>query len=982
MSPEPVSGHLHSTLFVLTLLFFIAYSSSQSDQREFLLKFKSALENSKTEVFNTWNDQNLICKFTGIVCNSKDEVKEINLSEQQLDGTLDFDSLCSLNSLEKLSLGANNLHGTIDNRLSNCTNLQYLDLGMNSFSGKVPDLSPLSKLTFLSLNRSGFSGRFPWESLEKPNGLTFLSLGDNPFAPSPFPQEVLKLRNLSSLYLTNCSIQGRIPEAIGDLTLLESLQLSDNNLVGEIPTGITKLENLRMLELYNNSLSGMLPLGLSNLVNLVEFDVSTNNLHGDLSELRTLTRIESLQLFENGFSGTVPEEFGEFKFLRQFSIYDNKFSGELPARIGSWAEFEFIDVSQNYLSGPIPADMCKMGKMGKLLMLENNFTGGLPETYAGCSSLVRLRVSNNSLSGKVPDGIWSLPNLGMIDLEMNQFEGQVPAHIGQASSLTQLFLANNRFSGELPKEISNVSSLVEIDLTGNLFSGEIPATIGDLKKLSKLQFQDNMFSGSIPESLGSCVSLYGINIAGNSLSGQIPASLGSLKSLNSLNLSGNKLSGQIPASLSSLKLTLIDLSNNMLIGRVPQPLLWVAYNGSFSGNPGLCADGSKDLRECLPVSHKPGRVKVAVYCFIAGALVVLLSLSYLLFVKLSKIDRKGSINRGGSWDVKQFHVVNFSEDEILRCLKDENIIGKGGSGNVYKVDLQCGERLAVKHMWKPEPESGGWRSGRSSAAILPKEKTRWREYEAEVSALSSLRHMNVVKLYCSISSEDSNLLVYEYMPNGSLWDRLHTNKKIKMDWIGRYEIALGAAMGLEYLHHGCERPVLHRDVKSSNILLDEEMKPKLADFGLAKIVQNGKSMNSTHIIAGTYGYIAPEYGYTYNVTEKSDIYSFGVVLMELVTGKKPVEPEFGENNDIVYWVYNEMRSKDDMVLLVDPNISKDAKEEAVKMLSIAVHCTMKLPAMRPSMRMVVKMLEEIKPYSLTDIIIEKVGEKDVSFCKN
>ncbi|KAI3755516.1 hypothetical protein L1987_55318 [Smallanthus sonchifolius] len=982
MSSDSFSGHLRSALFLCTLLFFLnPSSSSNSDQRQFLLKFKSTLANSNS--LNTWNEETHICNFTGIVCNSDKAVTEINLSNQKLAGVLAFDSLCSLNSIQKISLGSNLLHGTISNHLSNCTSLEYLDLAENFFSGEVPDLSPLTQLKYLSLNLSGFSGRFPWKSLENLTGLRFLSLGDNPFDKTPFPLEILKLYNLSNLYLTNCTIEGQIPEAIGNLSLLESLQLSDNYLVGEIPVGVTKLTKLQMLELYNNELSGVFPTGLSNLVNLQQFDVSTNSLVGDLSELKNLTRLESLQLFENGFSGTIPQEFGEFKFLKQFSIYTNKFTGELPARIGSWAEFEFIDASENYLTGSIPPDMCKMGKMEKLLMIDNNFTGGLPENYASCESLVRLRVSNNSLSGQVPDGIWSLPNLGMIDLEMNQFEGQVAANVGQAKSLTQLFLANNGFSGELPVEISNVSSLVEIELNSNRFSGQIPANLGELQKLSNLYLQDNMFSGVIPESLSSCVSLNEINLGGNLLSGQIPASLGALVGLNSLNLSGNKLSGVIPASLTSLKLTLIDLSNNMLIGRVPQPLLLVAYNGSFAGNQGLCADRSKVLPECSPVSHKSGNVKVSVYCFIVGALVFLLSLvSYLLFVKMSKIDRKSPIDRGGSWNVKQFHVLKFSEDEILRSLKQENMIGKGGSGDVYKVVLGCGEQLAVKHMWKSEPESGSWRSSRSSAAILPKEKTQWREYEAEVAALSSLRHMNVVKLYCSISSEDSNLLVYEYMPNGSLWDQLHINKKIKMDWSVRYEIAMGAAKGLEYLHHGCERPMLHRDVKSSNILLDDEMKPKLADFGLAKIVQTGKVMDSTHIIAGTHGYIAPEYGYTYNVTEKSDIYSFGVVLMELVTGKKPVDPEFGEYKDIVFWVHNEMRTKEELISLVDTSISKDAKEEAVKMLSIAVHCTMKLPALRPSMRMVVKMLEEIEPNSFTDIVIEKVGETDVSLCKN
>nr|XP_043629698.1 receptor-like protein kinase 7 [Erigeron canadensis] len=968
MSSENISGHL----FILTLFLLTLHSYSQSDQRQILYKFKSSFQNSNTKVFTTWNDQTPICKFKGIECNSNGSVSKIDLSSQELVGTLSFDTICSMKSLENISFGSNLLLGNISPYISNCTNLKHLDLGYNSFSGEVPDLSLLSKLEYLNLNLSGFSGRFPWKSLRNMSALAFLSLGDNPFEKTPFPLEILNLKSLSSLYLSNCSIEGEIPEEIGNLSLLETLEISDSFLVGKIPLGITKLTKLQMLELYNNELNGVLPFEFRNLVNLAKFDVSNNSLEGDLSELRNLTRMESLQIFENNFSGTIPQEFGEFKCLKQFSIYDNKFVGELPAKIGSWAEFEYIDVSQNFLTGLIPPDMCKMGKMEKLLMLENNFTGGLPETYSSCLSLIRLRLSNNSLSGRVPDGIWSLPSLSMIDLELNQFEGQIGSNIGESKTLTQLFLANNQFSGELPMEISKVSSLVQIELFSNKFSGEIPSKIGELKNLSNLHLQDNMFSGVIPKSLGTCVSLNEINLARNSLSGQIPDTLGSLTSLNSLNLSGNKLSGLIPDSLSSLKLTDIDLSNNLLVGRVPQSLLMVAYNGSFAGNPGLCADESKDLEKCRPVSRKSNKWQVGVYCFLAGVLVLVLSVLCYLFVKLRKNREKSLINRVYSWDVKQFHVLKIREEEVLRSLKEENLIGKGGSGNVYKVVLDCGEKLAVKHMWKSEPECGTWSSSR---AILPKRKSRIQEYEAEVAALSSLRHMNVVKLYCSITSEDSNLLVYEYMPNGSLWDRLHTYQKVEMDWNVRYEIALGAARGLEYLHHACDRPVIHRDVKSSNILLDEDMKPKIADFGLAKMLQIEKGLDSTHIIAGTHGYIAPEYGYTLNVTEKSDIYSFGVVLMELVTGRKPVEPEFGENKDIVYWVHNEMRTNKDMTALVDSSISKYDKEDAVKVLSIAVHCTMRLPGLRPSMRMVVKLLEEIEPKSLVDIVIDKESEK-------
>ncbi|KAI3715893.1 hypothetical protein L6452_22882 [Arctium lappa] len=977
MSPESISGH-HYFFFIFIFLIIICPSSSQSEPRQILLKIKTNFADSSTlQVFTTWNEKNPVCNFTGIVCTGDNSVKEINLPQQQLTGTLDFDSICSLKSLDKITLGSNLLHGTITPHLSNCTNLQHLDLGYNHFSGEFPEISSLTHLQFLNLNLSGFFGQFPWKSLQNLTNLTYLSLGDNPFEITPFPSQILNLEKLQTLYLSNSSIQGTIPEEIGNLRSLQSLELSDNYLVGAIPPAIMKLTNLQELEIYDNELTGTFPVGFGNLVLLTKLDVSNNSLEGDVSELRNLTRLESLQLFENMFSGEIPVEFGDFKFLKQFSIYNNKFTGELPAKIGSWSDFEFIDVSENLLTGLIPPDMCKNGKIFDILMLQNKFTGGLPESYANCSSLTRLRVNNNSLSGRVPAGIWSLPSVKLIDLAMNLFEGEVTPNIGEAKSLQQLFIANNRFSGELPPEISQVSSLVEMELMWNQFSGEIPARIGDLKKLNSFHLEGNFFSGIIPESLGSCVSLSDVNLAGNSFSGEIPASLGSLPSLNSLNLSGNKLAGVIPASLSSLKLSLIDLSNNMLIGRVPESLLAEAYDGSFAGNPGLCADGRRDLRECSMGSRKSGDLDVAKYCFIAGALVLVLSsLACFLLVKSRRKDRKAVSERGFSWDMKQFHVINIDEGEILRSLKQENLIGKGGSGNVYKVELGCGKKLAVKHMWKSSIDTGDRNT--SVETILPKQKSRWPEYDAEVATLSSIRHVNVVKLYCSITSEDSNLLVYEYMPNGSLWDRLHTYQKVDMDWNVRYEIALGAAKGLEYLHHGCDRPVIHRDVKSSNILLDEEMKPKIADFGLAKIVQTNKVMDSTHVIAGTHGYIAPEYGYTFNVTEKSDIYSFGVVLMELVTGKKPVQTEFGENNDIVCWVHNEMRRNDNPITLVDLNVSDDWKEDAVEMLMIAIRCTMKIPAMRPSMRMVVQMLERIEPRSPIDVVIDN----DIHIDKN
>lgn len=964
---------------VVFVVFLVLVSSAKSDEHQILMNLKSKIEKSNTGVFSSWTEANSVCKFNGIVCNSNGLVAEINLPQQQLVGVVPFDSICGLQALQKISLGTNFLYGTITEGLKNCTRLQVLDLGNNSFSGEVPDLSMLIELSFLNLNSSGFSGKFPWKSVENLPNLEFLSLGDNPFEPSPFPMEVLKLEKLYWLYLTNCSIKGQIPEGIANLTQLQNLELSDNQMFGEIPAGIVKLKKLWQLELYNNSLRGKLPVGFGNLTNLVNFDVSTNWLEGDLSELRFLNQLSSLHLFENQFSGEIPEEFGEFKHLTELSLYTNKLTGTLPQKLGSWADFKYIDVSENLLTGPIPPDMCKNGTITDLLVLQNNFNGTVPETYADCKSLIRFRVNNNSLSGTIPPGIWSLPNLSIIDLSMNQFEGPVTDDIGNAKSLALLLLANNRFSGELPSKISEASSLVSIQLSSNQFSGQIPLDIGKLKKLGSLYLHDNMFSGPLPYSIGSCVSLTDINFARNSLSGKIPDSLGSLPSLNSLNLSNNKFSGEIPISLSHPKLSLLDLSNNQLAGPIPEPLNIKAFSDSFTGNPGLCSKADEHFRSCSSGSGRSHHVSAFVWCLIGVTMVLLVLLASYFVVKLKQSNLKRSLKQN-SWDMKSFRVLSFSEKEIIDAVKPENLIGKGGSGNVYKVVLNSGKELAVKHIW---PSNSSFRGDyRSSTAMLSKRNFRSSEYDAEVATLSAVRHVNVVKLYCSITSEDSNLLVYEYLPNGSLWDRMHTCHKIEMEWEVRYAIAVGAAKGLEYLHHGFDRPVIHRDVKSSNILLDLEWKPRIADFGLAKIVQAGDAGDLTHVIAGTHGYIAPEYAYTCKINEKSDVYSFGVVLMELVTGKRPIEPEFGESKDIVNWVYSKMDSRDSMLTVVDPKISEILKEDALKVLKIAIHCTNKIPAFRPSMRVVVQMLEEAEPCAVTNIVVKKVGESSPSFSRH
>ncbi|CAN6344066.1 unnamed protein product [Urochloa humidicola] len=980
----------------LLLLFLAITGAAAAAEVDALIAFKTTLTipPAAASFFATWDaTASDACTFTGVRCSgtgTSRAVTGVSLAGLNVSAaSVPFAALCkSLPSLTTLSLPANSFRGGIDGVVS-CSSLQVLDIAFNGFGGKIPDLSPLTKLRSLNVSSNIFSGNFPWASLASMPGLALLALGDNPFLEptDTFPDEVTKLTNLTVLYMSAVNIRGVIPPGIGNLVKLVDLELSDNHLTGVIPPEIVKLTNLTMLELYNNSLSGELPAGFGKLTNLQFFDASTNKLNGSLTELRSLKNLVSLQLFFNNFSGGVPPEFGEFRDLVNLSLYSNNLTGELPASLGSWGNLNFIDVSTNALSGPIPPDMCKQGTMRKLLMLENNFSGGIPASYASCKTLLRFRVSKNSLSGEVPGGLWALPNLNILDLAGNQFNGSIGDGIGSAAAMANLLLAGNRFSGAIPASIGGAASLETVDLSGNEISGEIPASIGSLSRLNSLHAQGNAISGEIPASIGSCSALSEVNLAGNSLAGAIPPELGDLPRLNSLDLSRNQLTGAVPASFAALKLSSLNLSDNQLSGPVPEPLAIPAYGESFAGNPGLCAsnDGAGGfLRRCPPgtgARSASAAARLAVTCILAVTAVLLAAAGVALYLKkrrraaeaaaMGKGNKLWAQRKKGSWDLKSFRVVAFDEREIVAGVRDENLIGSGGSGNVYRVKLGNGAVVAVKHVTR---RAAMVAPASDAAAMLPRsassaERRWWREFEAEVGTLSAIRHVNVVKLLCSITSEDggASLLVYEHLPNGSLYDRLHTGKA-ELRWSERHEIALGAARGLEYLHHGCDRPILHRDVKSSNILLDEAFKPRLADFGLAKILTAGGGDSSARVVAGTLGYMAPEYAYTWKVSEKSDVYSFGVVLLELVTGRPAmVAAEAaggGAAVDLVEWVARRLEGgRDKVMALVDARVTEGwAREEAVRVLRVAVLCTSRTPAMRPSMRSVVQMLEDAAAY--------------------
>ncbi|XVE66154.1 hypothetical protein DITRI_Ditri08aG0057500 [Diplodiscus trichospermus] len=956
-------------MFLVLLLLFLnplPHAFALNQEGLYLQRVKQSLSDP-TNALSSWNDRDETpCNWRGISCDLvTGHVQSVDLSDFQLAGPFPV-FLCRLPALISIRLVNNSVNSSLPLDLSTCQNLTTLDLSLNLIVGSLPDsLAKIPRLKNLTLFGNNFSGEIPpsfgqFQHLELLNlaenlldrsippflgnisTLKELDLAYNPFSPSHLPSELGNLTNLNQLFLAGCNLVGQIPSSFSRLTRLQNLDLSFNRLTGSIPLSISELKSIEQLELYNNSLSGELPLNMGNLTRLKRFDASMNELTGSIPTGLCELQLESLNLFDNRLEGTLPESITRSKDLHELKLFNNKLSGPLPSQLGENSPLQSLDLSYNQFSGEIPENLCAEGQLEDIILIYNSFSGKIPESLGKCRSLGRVRLRHNRLSGRIPEDFWGLPRVYLLELAENSFSGQISKMISGARNLSVLSISNNQFSGSLPDEIGSLGTLVEISISGNMITGQIPGSLVKLRQLVRLDLSENELDGGIPEGIKGWMNLNEINLANNRLSGSIPGDIGSLPVLNYLDLSSNSFSGKIPIELQNLKLNVLNLSNNRLSGELPPLYAKEMYRNSFVGNPGLCGD----LEGLCP---KIGQSKNQSYMWILRSIFVLAGLVFVVGVawfymkyRSFKKDKKGATI--SKW--RSFHKIGFSEFEIADCLKEENVIGSGASGKVYKVVLSNGDAVAVKKL------SGGVKKEDGLSADTERD-----EFEIEVETLGKIRHKNIVRLWCCCNAGDSKLLVYEYMPNGSLGDLLHSSKGGLLDWPTRYKIALDAAEGLSYLHHDCVPPIVHRDVKSNNILLDGEFGARVADFGVAKIVERtGKGAESMSVIAGSCGYIAPEYAYTLRVNEKSDIYSFGVVILELVTGKPPTDPEFGEK-EMVRWVCATFDQKGpDQV--IDPRLDSTYKEEIYRVLDIGLLCTNALPINRPSMRKVVKLLQE------------------------
>ncbi|GJN38259.1 hypothetical protein PR202_gb27286 [Eleusine coracana subsp. coracana] len=926
------------------------------------------------------------CNWTGITCDEEEgegeggHVTEISLPESNLAGSFPA-AFCRLPRLRSINLATNYIGPELSLSLSlhgggggGCRSLERLDLSMNALVGPLPDALadlPELRLESLSLVYNLLDGHIP-ASLSSISTLRELNLSYNPFSPgATIPPELGRLSSLRVLWLAGCNLVGPIPASLGRLANLTDLDLSMNSLTGGIPPEIaTGLASATQIELYNNSLSGPIPHGFGRLRQLRNLDLSMNRLSGSIPEdLFQAKLLETLHLYGNQLTGPLPDSLATAATsLVELRLFANKLNGTLPADLGKNAPLVCVDVSDNAISGEIPKGICDRGELEELLLLHNFLSGSIPASLGRCRSLRRVRLANNRLTGDVPAPVWGLPHMSLLELNDNRLSGVISPAIAGAANLSKLVLSNNRFTGSIPSEIGAATKLYEISADGNMLSGPLPSSLAaeGLDDLGRLVLRNNSLSGQLLRSVaGSWKKLTELNLADNAFTGSIPPELGDLPVLNYLDLSGNRLTGWVPTELENLKLNQFNVSNNQLTGPLPPQYASAAYRNSFLGNPELCAQvpallcsGDTDSSGSSS-SQRHATMRALMRCiFIFAAVVLVAGIAwfYRAFSSYSSSKKKKKkkmmmmMMDRSKWMVTSFHKLSFSEYDILDCLDEDKVIGTGASGKVYKAVLSNGEVVAVKKLW-------GNKDNDDDSLQL---------FDAEVRTLGKIRHKNIVKLWCCCVSAHNNmrLLVYEYMPNGSLGDLLRArSNNTKLDWPRRYKIALDAAEGLSYLHHDCVPAIVHRDVKSNNILLDAHFGARLADFGVAKVVDAHPNAagapKSMSVIAGSCGYIAPEYAYTLRVNEKSDTYSFGVVLLELVTGKPPVDPEFFGDKDLLKWVCSTMDQKG-VEHVLDTRLL-DYKQHVVRVLHIGLLCASSLPINRPPMRRVVKMLQEVAP---------------------
>ncbi|KAH7424490.1 hypothetical protein KP509_11G011200 [Ceratopteris richardii] len=807
---------------------------------------------------------------------------------------------CDGNRVVGLQFQDAGLIGTLPSTLNTLTNLQNIALQGNHFTGALPSFSGLSMLTTAYLGSQQFTS-IPADFFKGLTSLSVLNLDDNPLNASTgwsLPDDLASLTSLTVLYLTNTSLAGGIPSFLGNLTSLQELRLSYNKLSGSIPDSFSYLAQLTRLELNNQD--------------------SVTPLAGDIIVTGSMPSIKTLWLQVNGFSGIIPTDLGSAVSLTDCRLNDNELVGFIPSTFASSTSLQYLSVQNNKLVGPIP-EISSITNSSSYRFSGNNFC--VAQLGASCAVQVTALlfflegvnfpvILVDSWVGNDPCASWkgitcdpSQKNVIVINLQKLQLTGTISPYLGNLMSLSKLILSGNNLTGTIPQSLTGLKSLVLIDVSNNNLYGPVPAF-----NSSQLQ----------------------LNTTGNAnINSPIPGSGGSRSSPSGApSTTGDNKSSLVPGAIVGIVVGACAL----ILASIIIGVLIYRRRGKFGRHTKL---------DALPTTQTGNGVetgKVSITSNVANGMpktnnAVVLS-------------ENAQVLDDGNLVISSELLRNVTNDFC-----EQNVLGKGGFGVVYKGELDDGTKIAVKRMTASTVSNKGVN-----------------EFQAEIAVLTKVRHRHLVALlgYCIEGSE--RLLVYEYMPNGTLSQHLFEWKKLNLSplsWERRLSIALDMGRGVEYLHGLAQKSFIHRDLKPSNVLLGDDYRAKVSDFGLVKLAPDGKTSMETRL-AGTFGYLAPEYAATGRVTTKVDVYSFGVMLMELLTGRKALDDtQPDQSMHLVTWfrplIIASKESKDSLFKFIDPviELNEDTSHSILVVAELAGHCTAREAQNRPDMSHAVNVLSAL-----------------------
>ncbi|KAH9733945.1 putative LRR receptor-like serine/threonine-protein kinase [Citrus sinensis] len=699
------------------------------------------------------------------------------------------------------------------------------------------------------------------------------------------------------------------------------------------------------LNMRSKALRGSLSPYIGNLSFLREINLENNTIQGEIPrEFGRLLRLEALFLSNNSLAGKIPANLSYCSRLTVLALPYNKLVGRIPFEFVSLYKLKRLALHRNSLTGGIPPFLGNLSSLELLSLGANSFGGNIPDSLGQLKELEALGIGGNNLSGTIPHSIYNLSFVEIFSVPQNQLHGSlptslgvIPSSLGNLKRLAYLEMFENDLSGTIPEAIFSISYLSNsLNLAENHFVGSIPPRIGNLKALRSFDVSNNGLSGEIPIELGLCSSLEDIYLGGNFFHGSIPSFFRTSRGIRKLDLSRNNLSGQIPLFLEALSLEYLNLSFNDFEGKVPT-------KGIFANTSAIS---------------------------VAGIVMV----SFFIF----SWHKRSRPSRQPSEPMIRKALLKMSYKSLLKAtdgFSSTNLIGVGSFGSVYKgVFDEDGTVVAIK-------------------VINLQRQGASKSFMAECKALKNIRHKNLVRVITSCSGvdfqgNDFKAIVYKYMPNGSLENWLHPDaipqrdREIeiqKLTLLQRISIAIDVASALDYLHQHCQEPILHCDLKPSNILLDNDLSAHIGDFGLSRFYQavSNPTVSSSIGVRGTIGYVAPEYGLGSEVSTNGDVYSYGILLLEMVTTKKPTDVMFeGGLNlhnfarmalpDHVMDIVDPILLNDDEVLVGTDNHGRSQTrtnstlECLISMLRIGVACSMESPQDRMNITNVVHELQSVK----------------------